>query len=376
MRIVDQGIVYAPPESPVHDRVAAFTSLFIDHRGLQVVGFQLGSAKHAVDASLRLCRRAPGERTFTTLVERFPTTFAGRPGSLAGAELVEPEPGRWVLATTWFDRSDPARPLFDPETEGLLRSRQLLCESTDRGEHWSDWREIPTGDLKGCALTGPQLRFAGGRVALALESFKEYDDPTPARHGAWLLLSDDGGRSFPRRELLAQDPHHQVYYWDQRLCLTADGRGYVALFWTHDRASQRDLTVHLLRGEPGVPVSTPPVDTGITGQIAAPLELRDGRLLMFVVDRNRPPTMTLWESRDAGRSWPGDRKVVVYNHDEQAQLSQGAENIDFADYWEDMRKWTFGHPALRQLPTGEVLAVWYAGEPGRMGIRWAEISVT
>jgi len=30
-------------------------------------------------------------------------------------------------------------------------------------------------------------------IAFAFESFKEYDDPRPARHAAWLLVSHDGG---------------------------------------------------------------------------------------------------------------------------------------------------------------------------------------
>jgi hypothetical protein len=376
MRVIDEGTVFVPPESPACDRVASFTSLFVDSRGDVIAGFQLGSAKHGIDASLRLCRRRAGEREFTTLVDRFPTTFAGRPGTLAGAELIEPEPGRWLLATTWFDRSEPERPLFDPVTEGLLRSKQLACESTDRGQTWSQWRELPTPGLTGCALTGPLIPSAEGALGLTFESFKEFDDPTPARHGAWLLISEDGGRSFPKVQLVARDEANQVYYWDQRLCPTADRRGFVAAFWTHDRKSQRDLPVHLARGRLGAEATSQPINTGIVGQIAAPAELPDGRLALFVVDRNTPPTMTLWMSNDGGQTWPADQRLVVYNHDEQGQLTQTAGQIDFVEYWEDMRKWTFGHPSLRPLPTGELLATWYAGVPGWMGVRWAMIDVS
>ena len=42
-------------------------------------------------------------------------------------------------------------------------------------------------------------------------------------------------------------------------------------------------------------------------------------------------------------------------------LTQGRENIDFNQYWDDMGKWTFGHPAIRQLPDGHLLLAWYAG---------------
>ena len=83
--------------------------------------------------------------------------------------------------------------------------------------------------------------------------------------------------------------------------------------------------------------------------------------------------MTLWVSRDRGLTWPESDKLLVYSHEERAAISQGRENIDFKQYWEDMGKWSFGHPAVRQLPDGDLLAAWYAGSPDCMSIHWARI---
>jgi hypothetical protein len=83
--------------------------------------------------------------------------------------------------------------------------------------------------------------------------------------------------------------------------------------------------------------------------------------------------MTLWASADGGASWPAKDRLVVYTHDERAALSQGRENIDFAQYWEDMGKWSFGHPAIRRLPNGAVLLAWYAGAPDCMSLHWARV---
>ena len=33
------------------------------------------------------------------------------------------------MFATWFDRSEPERPLFDPVTQGILRSKLLLAVS-------------------------------------------------------------------------------------------------------------------------------------------------------------------------------------------------------------------------------------------------------
>ena len=118
---------------------------------------------------------------------------------------------------------------------------------------------------------------------------------------------------------------------------------------------------------------SPIAATPIPGQIAAPLLLDNGSLLAFVVDRTQPGTMSLWYSSDGGESWPVSRRLVVHTHDEQAALTQGRENIDFKQYWEDMGKWTFGHPALRSLGDNRLLLAWYAGTPECMSLHWARV---
>jgi len=372
----NHGLIFDATRQPPEGRIAYFTSLCPLRSGAILCGFQNGPGKHAATCTIRLCRSPDGGQSWALLPVRFETQMAGVPGSLAAAEVVEIEPGRLLLFSTWFDRSDPARPLFDPLTEGILKSKQLLAVSHDDGMSWSAWRELSTGDLKGCSLTGPVLRWNDGTIAVPLESFKEFDDPRPGRHAAWLLVSRDGGESFSPPMLVAQHPEHKIYYWDQRLCPGANPGEFTALFWTHHLAEKRDLTVHLRHGiVTGETVDASPVRaTPIPGQIAAPLRLGDGRLLAFVVDRGRPGTMTLWCSRDNGRTWPAAERLVVYTHEERAAITQGRENIDFKQYWEDMGKWSFGHPAIRPLTGGRVLLAWYAGDPDCMSLHWARIS--
>ena len=376
MKLEASGLIYDASDRDAPERIAFFTSLCVLRNGEILAGFQIGSQKHAPDGTIRLCRSTDRGETWRESPFRFETDRNGVPGSLAAVEMVEVRAGRLLLFSTWFDRSDPNRPLFDPITEGILCSRQVIALSSDDGHTWSAWRELPTGDLKGCATTGPILSWPDGTIAYAFESFKEYIDPFPGRHAAWLLVSRDGGDHFEAPFLVAQHPQHTLYYWDQRLCPTDRLHEFTGLFWTHDLAAKRDRRVHQLNGSlERSQLTSLPLETNICGQIAAPLWFDRQKLLAFVVDRDIPGTMTLWMSPDSGRSWPEDRRLVVHQHFEQAALTQGRDNIDFKAYWEDMGKWTFGHPAIRKLEDNRVLLAYYAGTPASMSIHWARIVV-
>ena len=139
MYIESRGLIHDATDRPDAERIAFFTSLCPLRSGTILSGFQVGRSKHAPSATIRVCRSRDEGATWSELPWRFETVLDGTPGSLAAAELVEAEPGRLLLFTTWFDRSDPARPLFDPVTEGILRSRQLVAASPDEGESWSPW---------------------------------------------------------------------------------------------------------------------------------------------------------------------------------------------------------------------------------------------
>lgn len=380
--IEDRGVVSDAAARADREGIAFFDGLCRLQSGDILCGYTIGPMKHAPTGTIRFSRSTDGGVTWSDVPFRFDNIIDGLPGSLAGAELAEVAPGRLLLATSWFDRSDPDRPLFDPVTEGILHSKLLMAVSDDQGATFGPWTVIPTPGLTGVALTGPWLSLPNGTHAIAFESFKEFDDPTPARHGAWLLPTRDGGHTFDAPYRVGQDPANAVYFWDQRLCAVppaVEGAGndeYVAMFWTHHRGEKRDLPVHFLKSSlRGTAADRQPTATSIPGQIAAPLVAEDGRIFVFVVDRDHPGTMTLWQSSDDGKTWPESAKLVVYTHQQRDAVSQGKENVDFAQYWEDMGKWSFGHPAAISLGDGRALLTWYAGTPQRMSVHWARVNL-
>ena len=375
LEVVAQGLIFDASKGSPEEAANYDGSLLPLASGAILAGWQCGPEKHTPTNTLRIARSPDGGQSWRVQPGRFDHAWKGILGSFLTAEMVEVEPGRVLLFTTWVNRSDPQRPLFDPETEGLLPTRILCAESPDEGASWSAWREVATPGLTGCAVTGPVLRWTDGTIACAFESFKEYDDPTPVEPAAWLVVSRDGGRSFDAPWLVARHPQQAHYYWDQRLVPAAEPGAFLAMFWTHDRVQQRDLNVHMLQASiaEGAGAASAPVETRLPGQIAACGLTEGGQSAVLVVDRGSPGTLTLWQSADGGASWPEAARLVVYVHEERAALTQGREDIDYAAYWEDMAKWSFGHPVLRRCPDGWLLA-WYAGSPDRMSIHWARVA--
>jgi len=377
LEIEDRGFIYDAAQQPPGEQIACCTSLLPLTDGACLAAFQVGPEKHGRASHVRLYRSVDGGSKWSMLDVWLNHLWQGAPGSLTLGETVEVSPGRIMLAATWFDRSDPDRPMFDPVTEGLLRSRQLKAFSSDSGDTWTEWEEVPTPNLTGCAISGPILSWPDGRLAVSFESFKEYDDGRPVRHASWLLPTTNGGGSFRAPVKVAHCPRGDVFYWDQRLSVGREPGEFIGLFWTHDRSQKKDLTVHACAGTLGDEglLNFDLWDTAIPGQIAAPLMLPDGRWLAAVVDRRRPAEIRLWSSRDGGRRWPIEESMVIHAHEELAKVTQGTENVDFVKYWEDFGKWSFGHPALRMLDERHVLMAFYAGDPTCMSGHWVRLRV-
>jgi len=374
MVIEESGTIWDSPAVAGLGRIASFVELRRSKNGVLHSVFQVGTTKNAIDSTLVHCRSEDGGRTWESRNHRFNSVYDGHPGSFSAGSMVDVDGGLLLIAT-WFDRSDPDRPFFDPETEGILPSKQLAAFSSDEGLTWSDWRLVDVTPLKGCSNTGPLLQWKDGTIAYAFESLKEYNDPATAIPGAWCMISTDEGKTFTAPGLLARDTNNRVYYWDQRLCVGRKSGAFIGMYWTHDRGNARDLSVHmstgtLLDGERKVSI---PVPTGIQGQIAAPLRMENGNLLVFVVQRLEQGRMTLYLSKDDGLTW--GQELIVYTAVEPGAVVQKAADIDYAEYWSDMTKWSFGHPSIVAIDDKSVLVAYYAGGVEVTKIKWARVAV-
>lgn len=172
---------------------------------------------------------------------------------------------------------------------------------------------------------------------------------------------------------VARDPTDRLFYYDQRQAFCPKTNRLISAFWTYDRTAEKDVGIHISQGDPVALEWQTPAPTGITGQIAQPIPLPDGRLLLFYVDRTPPGSMRLLASEDSGSTWKSSSELVVYRHG-GAQHRAAEGKGGYASLWDDMAKWSFGHPAVVVLDEGTVLLTYYAGPDERcLSIHWAMI---
>ena len=374
MKLINHGLVFDAATAPRYRAFCSFTDCCILSDGRILVTFRAGSSKDSADENIIIRSSADEGKTWRTAFEGLNLVVDGVAGAWRSGALCEIAPGRLIGSFNWFDRSVPGLPLSNPDTQGTLPSRIFLMESNDGGMTWHDRREVDTRPHEGVAATGAVLRLASGALAVPYEAWKSYYDARPGEHHAVLRISHDGGRTFDPAAIVAHDPPSNLLYWDERVAVNPETGALMGLFWTHDRHSRQDRNIHIAWGSPDGVTWTSPVDTGFGGQIACPLPLPGGRLLMAYVHRHYPPSLRAVLSDDHGKTWDAAGELCFYESGAGRESGMDAKR-DFGDYWADMNVWSFGHPIARRLPDGDVFVAFYGGDAHAMGIHWVRIAL-
>jgi hypothetical protein len=384
MKILDQGIVFDASQAAPSRRFCAFTNTTILADGRILVAFHAGSAKEAPDENVHMRLSADGGHTWEVILDGLePLTIDGKLGSWHHGRVTELAPGHLLGAFWWLDRSDPSRPMINPETTGTLPNRIFLMDSFDDGRTWTNRREVDTRPFPSVALMGAPLVLAdssmpgkaGHTIAVVSEAWKTYDDASYGEHSAILSISRDGGRTFEPSVVVAHDPTNRLLFWDERLAVDSESGRLVGMFWTHDRAAQQDANVHIAWSkEPDGRSWTYPLDAGFAGQIPRPLILPGGRVLCVYVHRHWPPSLRAVLSSHFGETWDTANELVLYEHGAGVQAGVDGKR-DFADYYADMGLWNFGHVEPGLLPDGSVFAAFYAGDAQSLSVRWVRIQL-
>jgi hypothetical protein len=375
MHVIQRGVVFDTRTASTNQRSASATSTLACSDGTVLVTCRLGTEREGPDGHTAIFASddagASWELRFLSLGER---EWDGVRGETRGWYLAEIEPGVLIASVLWVDRSDPARPWVNPETQGLLPMLTYQLTSTDGGRTWGDRHRIDLGPSPAASPTGPVRRLRDGGLAQPFEHWKEHGDPDPGRPAALLRLSLDEGRTWDDELTVARHPSNELFYWDQRLATHPDDGRLVAMFWTHEPGAGMDRDVHIAWGDPLARTWTTPAPTGLPGQHCQPIALGGDRLLAVYTQRRDPPGVRVALSQDFGATWDHDGAIEVYSSEAGREPGTGAMRAQ-EDFWNDMGTWQFGHPSGALLPSGEVLVVFYGGSGQTRPLRWRRLGV-
>ena len=94
---------------------------------------------------------------------------------------------------------------------------------------------------------------------------------------------------------------------------------------------------------------------------------------MTYVHRHDPPSLRMLLSNDFGKTWDTKNELEIYRC--VAQQSGIGKARSESEYWDDMARWTFGHPCSVQLSDDMVLVGFYAGDKQGLSIHWIEVKL-
>ncbi|MCC7351663.1 MAG: exo-alpha-sialidase [Phycisphaerales bacterium] len=368
MIVLNGGTIYSG-QSERDRQSCAFPHLCVTSSGRWVCSFRAAPAKESTSGQQVLVTWSDDQgRSWSSPISPFPPHRVGRvDGVFRGAFLSELSPKQLVASLFWVDQSDSSRPLFNKDTEGLLDCRIFLSVSQDDGRTWSTPGEVNTTFNAPTPVTGPVLQLSNGDLACQFEVNKHYHDTAPWKFSSVLLLSSDGGKTWPRHVITACDPARRMFYWDQRPGVLADGT-ILDLFWAYDNHDFKYLNIHARSSTDHGKTWSEMWDTQVPGQPGAPVSTPDGGVVMVYIDRTGAPALKIRKSRDGGRTWPAGSETTLYGTD---LPSQTLNKASMQDTWRELGQYSIGFPAASVLDDGRILVVYYAGKStDQTDIRW------
>lgn len=262
---------------------------------------------------------------------------------------------RILLAANWVDASRPDEPYYDPVHETLKDTRIFTSFSQDDGATWSQPQQLLTHPINApTPLTGAPVLLGDGTIVCQFEINKSIHDPVKWVHRSAVIFSHDQGQTWGDPVIVTEQPN--MYYWDQRLNVMADGKTLIDFFWTLDGVRQQYLNIHGKESFDGGKTWSALWDTGLYGQPGQPVALPDSRLAAIEIDRRISPVITVRISADHGRTF--GESLVIYD---ARQGSQDSGRLSMNDAWDEMYAFSVGHPNLARLNDQEILAYYYAG---------------
>ena len=364
--IIDDGALSHHPET------GAFIPTITPLRdGTFIAAQQVGAALGSSDHHVEILRSGNG-RDWTN-EGRVDMRDDARPWSYHSAQITQVSDLKLLLrATRYWHRDDSGQ--FEKPEAGTPQPGPIILWSDDQGKTWSEPqfidvplpREEYSHHVMGNLI---QLTDTHWMFPIQLNSPKHHYNG-PNHHGAALLFTTDGGKTFGEFTILAQDPDGIIEYHDQFGIRLDDGSLYTML-WTVDTDANADLNNHWVRSTDGGRTWSKPEPTTLHGQVCAPIRLRDGRIAAVYNYRHEPQGIRLALGRDMS-TFDTENEIAVFRAGPETMLGSPKDD----HFLSKNNKIAFGRPNGVGLADGTILTWFWCTIKGVTHTRWVALEMS
>jgi len=371
MKVIRQGIIPRRGEFS-YLKSNTFPNIALLPSGRILAGYRAGEIKtDPIHQNALLTWSDDGGLTWREAFEPFQVqSIDKKPGRPHSSYLLPLGRTRVLLMANWVDHSEPNKPFYEPSNQHLKDTRIFFCLSNDNGATWSEPEFIDTSKANGpTPLTGAPLMIDENTVACQFEINKYAHDTEPWIHKSALIFSRDLGKTWG--EIIEVTRYPQKFFWDQRPAVMKEPGKLINFFWTYDGSSQSYKNIHAALSTDYGKSWTKPYDTGIYGQPGTPVDMGEKGLFTIDIDRREAPVINIRISHDDGISYT--KSLSLYK---QLGKGQDSETMELNQAWDEMYRFTTGHPHLLKIREDKLWAYFYTGSStDNTSIHWMEIQI-
>jgi hypothetical protein len=365
VRVVDTGLVYRNPKPHLRAVHAIHPTISLLENGELVATFDLGQGPESLDYHTELARSTDGGATWQLqgpLIERprgRPTTHSIRTSLLSD--------GRMIGFGSLMYRDDPEEGILNRANLGYVPMDLFVVESRDDGRSWSSPR-ILSPPFRGPAweLCHPIREMPKGELFVATSPWRGWDGDLPFGEQAGVLISSDGGETWPIWGRTFDGRTTGYIHWEQSIVCLADGR-LLAVSWVYDPKTGRNLpSIYSISANRGRTFAAAQ-PTGFLAQTCKLLHLGNNRVLAAYRRADQPG---LWANlvRVEGDKWVNLSETVLWQ-------GAGSGMAGKANRSDELSGLKFGFPQMQRLESGEVFLVFWCHEDSITNIRWIKLRI-
>lgn len=277
MKILKSYDIFYNKLPQLKSRQATFPYIALSEDGKLICSFIIGEAFESVDGATYLSESTDVGATWSEPRLVFDKR-SDNPPVTDTCKITHLKNDEYICFGYAYPRPDPALPIGNPETGGLLDDFVFFTRSHDGGKTWDGYNRVKTRFDNGTEASAPLIVLKSGKWVTPITGFPSWDGSMKERMCGRLLVSEDEGKTWNDDSVCMEFEGDATTCYEQRLCQLETGE-IVVIGWNEDTLTGASKNNHFTVSYDDGKTFTKPADTGIGGQASSLCALNGSRLL-------------------------------------------------------------------------------------------------